>query len=333
MEQETIISNKKYKVARSILLTLAILIIPYVTIPALLLLWILKRFNMSRKKRTILVTILVLVFIVIICSGFYAYEKDSNTKLSIIEPESEKSVQSSTIQMKGTFEPSSKSVWINGTRVNSSNGSFEYEYQLKPGKNKIKIEAGNWKRDIKTIVVTRIVEVEAKLTPQVTPIPTVQQQALTPTLTKEPTQSINFEWKIRDNIQQSLKAKTNTIREKFREITINPAYDNKNEYVVYVAINCETNLTSEYVKNGTYMDNSDVYLSLYKTSLNVRTATIATYCPTTDKYGNTDDQVVLKTTLNSDEASKINWKQDKSILELKIIPEVWTTNKNLINNL
>jgi hypothetical protein len=47
--------------------------------------------------------------------------------------------------------------------------------------------------------------------------------------------------------------------------------------------------------------------------------------PLTDQYGNTSDGVVYKSVLRKDVASKINYNEEKAVLELNIIPKLWTT--------
>jgi hypothetical protein len=57
----------------------------------------------------------------------------------------------------------------------------------------------------------------------------------------------------------------------------------------------------------------------------VRQASVAAYMPLTDQYGNTSDGVVYKSVLRKDVASKINYNEEKAVLELNIIPKLWTT--------
>lgn len=70
---------------------------------------------------------------------------------------------------------------------------------------------------------------------------------------------------------------------------------------------------------------ADVYIALYTSNLDVRTASVAAYLPLTDTYGNTSDGMVYKTMLDKTVAGKVNWSADKSMLEWQVLPGVWTT--------
>lgn len=70
---------------------------------------------------------------------------------------------------------------------------------------------------------------------------------------------------------------------------------------------------------------ADIYTALYTSGKDIRTASVAAYLPSQDKYGNTGDKMVYKTMLFKAEADKVNWKADKDTLELVILPKVWTT--------
>lgn len=129
-------------------------------------------------------------------------------------------------------------------------------------------------------------------------------------------------------VRSSVGEKTNTNLEKIREVRVNTTYNNENEYTVFVAINGDELVTKESIRNSLFMDNSDIYLALYKDRQDIREVSIVSYVVTVDKYGNESDTVVLKTSLDSIEANKVNWNQDKAVLELGILPEVWTTQKD-----
>jgi methionine-rich copper-binding protein CopC len=94
---------------------------------------------------------------------------------------------------------------------------------------------------------------------------------------------------------------------------------------VFVEFNSDDNLSSKTTKNGIEMQMSDIYTALYTSGIDVRTASAAAYLSLTDKYGNASDQMVYKSILAKDVASKVNWSADKTYLKLGILPGLWDT--------
>lgn len=125
--------------------------------------------------------------------------------------------------------------------------------------------------------------------------------------------------------EQLKQAATNAIgKDKIRNVDVVKQVDGG--YGVFVEFNADDNLSTGLLKDGIKKDMSDVYIALYHNSgQDVRQASVAAYMPVTDTYGNTSDAVVWKSVLKKDEASKINYNETKAVLELNIIPNVWTT--------
>lgn len=94
---------------------------------------------------------------------------------------------------------------------------------------------------------------------------------------------------------------------------------------VFVEFNSDDNLTPNLMKQGIEKQMSDIYIALYTSGIDVRTASAAGYLQPTDKYGNTNDGMVYKSLLGKDVSGKVNWQADKATLELQILPGLWTT--------
>lgn len=133
------------------------------------------------------------------------------------------------------------------------------------------------------------------------------------------------EQQIEQKIRSSLKAQTNNNKDKISEIRVNKSFGDQEGYVAIVTINVDDNLTDDLTKKGIWKDMSQIYTALYKDSKDTVEATVIANMDLTDKYGNKSNQVVLKTSLASLEASKVNWNQDESMLYLEILPKVWNT--------
>jgi hypothetical protein len=327
---ERLKTDKKFLI-RTILFVLASFVIPYITIPILVFLWLSKKLKLSKAAKIIVSGVTLGLLILLLALTAKAYKNDIDPHLSIQEPTENTTTNSDKINIKGSYDPKDRKVWVNGININASNGEFTYTFPLKVGENKIKVEAGNWKRDSREL---RVIRTQIINTPSITITPTVTSgNTDLPKQIKEVVKEVenkpDSNKVIEDKVRASLKKQTNTNKVKIRELLVTPAYDNEKEYVVFVAINSDDNLNNNYIRDGLFIDNSEIYISLFKESLGVREANIVSYFPTVDKYGQESDSVVLKTNLTSVEASKVNWKQDGSTLKLGILPNVWKTTKSM----
>ncbi len=306
---------------------LATFLVPYLTIPGLIVWWFYKKSRFSKKAKVIASFVVGGALLTLVGLGLIAYAKDQEPHLTINEPHGNISVKAQQTVIKGTYEPKDRKVWVNGKEVNVSNGTFEMVYDLKEGENKIEITAGNWKRARVNLIITRELTDE-EIATRTTPNSTALKQ---PSSTPQPTKlSQTPEQKIEERIRTSLKQSTNTNKNKIIEIRINKAFDNDKEYGVFISINADDNLSEDFIKKGIWGDMTNIYIALYKEPIGIREATIVAHFPMTDKYGNSSDQMVMKTSLQVDEAKKVNWNSDKATLSLQVLPEVWTTQTNLL---
>lgn len=127
-------------------LILGVFLLPYLTIPALIIWWFYKKSSFSKKAKVITSAVIGSLFTILITASVIAYSNDVEPKLTISEPLTNATVQSQQVRIKGTYEPPNGKVWIDGKEITASNGSFEYNYTLKDGENKIDVSTGNWKR-------------------------------------------------------------------------------------------------------------------------------------------------------------------------------------------
>jgi hypothetical protein len=130
------------------------------------------------------------------------------------------------------------------------------------------------------------------------------------------------EQKIEAKIRSSIGGK-----DKFGEIRVTSQINGG--YGAIVNFNGEDNLSEDLIKKGIWMDMAKVYTALFKEPMDVNEAVVFAHLNTVDKYGNNADQVVMKTRLGKEEAQKVNWGQDQSMLGLQILPEVWVTETSI----
>lgn len=156
--------------------------------------------------------------------------------------------------------------------------------------------------------------------------PTVQR-----TLTQQPattTKAVSDEDRLRAIVASVLQGNTNMSHEsrlKSVDVLNQSAATPPGGWGVFVEFNADDNLSAKMTKGGIEKQMSDIYAALYTSGIDVRTASASAYLSLTDKYGNTNDQMVYKSILAKDTASKVNWSADKATLELQILPGLWET--------
>lgn len=318
-------------------------LIPYITLPVLFLWWFYKKSKLSKRAKTITTGGVGVLFAVLAIWSGISYANDAEPHLTVTEPAKVSTLKASKITIKGTYEPADRKVWINGKEIASSNGTFETKYSLEEGENKIDVSAGNWKRAYVYLTATRELtdaEKEARITPTATPTPTEKpkseseskeqpkkQNEQKKTESKPVAKPQSKEQIIEEKVKAIMKGKTNMDKDRLREVRITEQVDGG--YGVLVFINADDNLSEDYIKKGIWGDMADTYKALFKEDIGVTRATLFAHFPMTDKYGKTSDTMVLKTSLEKEEAQKVNWDADEASLHLSILPNVWTTEKSL----
>jgi len=152
--------NKYFKIAVFIVLTL---IVPYLTIPALLIWLFQKNQKISKKVKVITYALIGTLLAVFLAHSINAYSKDPEPTLEILSPKNNAEVQTDSIEIQGTYEPKDRTVWVNGKKIQAENGNFSSSVTLKKGENKIKIQAGNWKRATLNLTIVRVPAPEERL--------------------------------------------------------------------------------------------------------------------------------------------------------------------------
>lgn len=158
------------------ILVILTFIVPYITIPGIILWWFYKKSRFSKKFKIIATSSVVGLFVLLVGWISVLYAKDPEPHLTITEPAIASSIKAPQITIKGTYSPADRTVKVNGSKIAASNGTFEYTYQLKEGDNKIDVKAGNWKWVDVNLTVTREltdVEIAARITPTPSPTATI----------------------------------------------------------------------------------------------------------------------------------------------------------------
>lgn len=143
-----------------------------------------------------------------------------------------------------------------------------------------------------------------------------------------PVRSLSEEDQIRQLTSKQLEGLNNNGKAYARKIEVVKQIDGG--WGVFTEYNADDNFNANLRKEGIERKMSDIYIALYVSGKDIRTASVTAYYPTVDKYGNTSDSVAYKTMLEKTEADKVNWSADKYQLETDILPKVWKT--TLINS-
>lgn len=94
---------------------------------------------------------------------------------------------------------------------------------------------------------------------------------------------------------------------------------------VFAEYNAADNVSTDLRKKGIQIKMSEIYTALFTSGKDVRQASVAAYFPLKDASGKEFDGTVYKTVLTKDAASKVNFNEDKNVLNTKVVPGVWET--------
>lgn len=148
------------------------------------------------------------------------------------------------------------------------------------------------------------------------------------TVKNEPTSApeapaLSEEDQIKKIVSDQLKGQNNMKKDNLKSVEVSEVEGGG--WNVTVEFNASDNLSTNLRKKGIEGDMSELYIALYKSGKDIKAVSISAYFPLQDQYGNVNDRVVYASTLDSEEASKVNWNADQSSLKLSILPGVWTT--------
>lgn len=71
----------------------------------------------------------------------------------------------------------------------------------------------------------------------------------------------------------------------------------------------------------------NIYLALFKSNVKLETVMVAVKNEYRNSYGDVQEIIVLQTQLTNEVAQKINYDTDTALLQMKIIPGLWETQK------
>lgn len=125
-----------------------------------------------------------------------------------------------------------------------------------------------------------------------------------------------------------LSGKNNIGKDYLRKVDVTAQADGG--WGVFVEYNAADNVSTNLRKKGIEIKMSEIYTALYTSGKDVRQVSVAAHFPLKDAGGKEFDGTVYKTVLTKDAASKINFNEDKNLLNTKVIPGAWET--TLLNN-
>ncbi|GAA5119296.1 hypothetical protein [Haloechinothrix salitolerans] len=148
-------------------------------------------------------------------------------------------------------------------------------------------------------------------------------QNTTTTTPSTPAKKLSTKEQITRLVSESVDEENNRGQTTIREVDV--VKQANGGWGVFTEFNASENLTNNLTKSGIEKTTSEIYIALYTSKYDVRSASVAAYFPLVDKYGNEKDGVVYKSILDQSEAKKVNFAADESYLKLDILPRVWTT--------
>jgi len=155
-----------------------------------------------------------------------------------------------------------------------------------------------------------------------------EQATQAQTVVSEPTSTpqapvLSEQDQIKKIVTDQLKGQNNMKKDNLKSAEVTEQEDGG--WNVTVEFNASDNLSTNLRKKGIESDMSELYIALYKSGKGIKTVSISAYFPLQDQYGNVNDRVIYASTLDSEEANKVNWNTDQSSLKLSVLPGVWTT--------
>jgi hypothetical protein len=119
-----------------------------------------------------------------------------------------------------------------------------------------------------------------------------------------------------------LRGESNLGLPRVRSIDVRPAEGGG--YNVAIEYNMDNAGTKDFFKVMLKMDMGNLYRALYTSGQDVASATITAYFPVDDPVGNEPPVRVFSTTLDKKAADEANWNAERTVLEMDILPGLWT---------
>jgi hypothetical protein len=153
--------------------------------------------------------------------------------------------------------------------------------------------------------------------PEIKPAP-IEKAPSTP---KAPTLSEKDQ--IKKLVTDQLSGQNNMKKDNLKNLVVIEQEDGG--WNVEIGFNADDNFSMNLIKTGIETQMSKLYIALFNSGKDIKTVSISAYFPLEDQYGNVNDRVVYASTLNNEEANKVNWNANRTSLEHSILPGVWTT--------
>lgn len=119
-----------------------------------------------------------------------------------------------------------------------------------------------------------------------------------------------------------LRGESNIGLPRVRSIDVRPAEGGG--YDVAVEYNMDNAGTKDLFKMMLKMDMGGLYRALYTSGHDVASATIIAYFPVDDPVGGEPPVRVFTTTLDKKAADEADWNAERTVLEMDILPTLWT---------
>lgn len=120
----------------------------------------------------------------------------------------------------------------------------------------------------------------------------------------EADKELSKEEKIKNDIKDILGSSNRDVQ-KVRQISVKKRMDNKS--LVEVRYNADDNWGNDEIKFGIWIDAQEIFEKVYTDYSDIGRVAVFAYFPLQDKYGNSEDELVMKIMLDDETASKINW--------------------------
>ena len=323
------LKNRYFKIG---VLIISILVVPYIALPAIVLWWFFRKSMFSRKSKIIITSFCGGLIVVGIVWSFIAYARDIDPTLTVTEPPSVFSIQDSRVTIKGNYEPTDRSVWVNGTLIPTSGGFFETSVALEIGENKIDVRAGNWKMVHVYLTVTRELTEEEKVQIEAEKQAQLEKEAQEKVqLEKE--MKAQQEKEIQENLQIENDKKTQQKMGTQEKLSIEEKNTPKITTVDKLWLAVDTGLESregidvvykEYSEtvwlsftSDSFLDENHIVREAYEKlvrygnevfKLNeIADLEIVIKIPTVDSYGNESISKVVYIKMSKEEFNKFNW--------------------------
>jgi len=140
-EQQSKENKRFFKIMGWIILGIFAIVLWYISIPIIIPILIIKKtkFDKNKKWKLALASFVILA----ILSGIFLYSSNKTPTISISEPQSDISVKTDKIIIKGKVDPEDAELKIGNNVIKMDKGEFAFDFPLHPYGNNISVTAKN----------------------------------------------------------------------------------------------------------------------------------------------------------------------------------------------